>query len=278
MPPAVPLPHPFLRRKKKERGRDSTMGNTISLAPNILYFDDPIATSRARFVATLPLLPSLHIYTHPHPHTPAPRPLYAHRACTAPPRTFSPRPAPPLDGRPEISCFKIPRAKRGHVLAILRTLCTTLRVRGPPILHVCWEPKALFHVCTSSEERGRASILCVLLEARFSGYSEGGDEGMTGAHSFLHLVEPVWVAQGFDEVLGSFVRRGIIERVGKIGSEGIELKDVIVNMTLGPEVKAEAGRGDADHDSGGVENERTTKTLEGLFWCTWMSIRDESEE
>ena len=60
-------------------------------------------------------------------------------------------------------------------------------------------------------------------------------------------------------------------------SEGIELEDVIVNMTLGPEGKAEAGGGDADHDSGGVENERTTETLEGLFWCTWMGIRDESE-
>jgi hypothetical protein len=200
------------------------MGNTISIAPNVLIFPPPPPSKRNRSVS---------VYGSASVHDPSSRST-THTTGPADIPT-----APPISPKPQsdftiirpymlrrhptklksakeaqLAVYTIPLASTPQILSLLTSLTTSLRTPTDRAIHLAlvehgWLPRALFHTSGEFQNEASNSLISVFLtksETRRSG--GGGEETTLGSHRFVHVFDAKHLAQGFVAVLKDLCYRG----------------------------------------------------------------------
>ncbi|KAH4117995.1 hypothetical protein HBH47_144810 [Parastagonospora nodorum] len=223
------------------------MGNTTSIASNVLIFPPP---ERSRRGTTYFSGPPLHTSTHPMLTTCL---VLLH------------------DARP--------------LYSLLHSLCTDLRPpsdrrRMPGINDDGWHPAAVFHLYGNFGTSN--NLLCVLLTKELV---QG--EGVLGMHCFLHAFEAGHSAQGFVGTLGEREEARWVVRVdGGMRSvdrkvsldEGVS-EEVVVMLEFCAAAALEGylDGGDDVGIEGWIEG-RMMEQLEGVLWGFWLGMDEGVEE
>ena len=256
-----------------------TMGNTISASTNIVFFADPLLFSHTRYQnlnrqSTSPFL-----------HIPETLTTSDPRYCTRPEPTTLTRWNPDYD--PKLTCYEVinDNSDSGIVLEILWSLCNELRVHNgkrrngrTDLWHVDWKPKALLHLQANFGNPASNAVLSILLSKTSTYTAQDGGVVTTGQHSFIHIYEPIFLAESFEGALKELVELGSLMKVEvQVDAENLSILEAHALFWAKMRWEGRAAEWDSNLADGvneeGVEDEKDmiVKRLEEGLWNVWYA-------